>query len=99
MQGKYADTAASLANLRQQLLYYNKYNKFTKEDIDHIYAPHHKLTDVNKNFVFTALKDGQRIKANPCTIIAHNYSYIIRNVNKANEVWFLVNLTPKLSNF
>lgn len=99
MQGKYADTAVALANLRQQLLYYKQYNKLTKADIDHFYAPHRKLTDVNNDFVFTVLKDGQRVKANPCKIIAHNYAYMHRDANSADHVQFSVNLTPKLVKF
>lgn len=96
MQGQYADATAPLANLKQQLLYYNQYNKLTKADLSHFYAPHRKLEDVNNNFLFTVIKDGQRVKANPCTVIAHNYAYMNRDVNSAQHLQFSVNMPPYL---
>ena len=95
-QGNYADSNVGgvFDNIRQQLVYYNIYDKAS--EVEYIWPPHLKLQDVNKNFVFTAIKDGQIAQSSPCTVVAHTYAYMSRDVTEAGDFEFSANLTPHL---
>ena len=94
-QGKYADSNAGgvFDNIRQQLVYYGIYNT---NEVKHIWSPHLKLQDINNNFVFTAKKDGQIAQSPPCTVVAHTYAYMSRDLAEVGERKFSANLTPHL---
>ena len=96
-QGLYADSNVGgvLDNIRQQLVYYGKYNN---DQVQYIWPPHQKLQDDNKNFVFSVIKDGQTVKTTPCEILAHTYANMTRDVNGDGYFQVSANLTPHIVN-
>lgn len=95
--GKYADSNVGgvLDNIHQQLIYYNIY---TQAQLQYIKTPHVKLQDDNKNFVFSAEKDGQIFQAPPCEVLAHTYANMTRDMNSDGNFEVSANLTPHIVN-
>ena len=95
--GKYADSNVGgvFDNIRQQLAFCY-YEVYEPNEVKYIWPPHRKLQDINKNFVFTAIKDGQAVQSPPCTVVAHNYCYSSRDWYDQGELEISVNLTAHI---